>query len=112
MYSGTLIADLQEKCDRMDALVAFLLVQQKQKELAKICGGCGCKLGDHRGHDAACPYPYRFEKGQPLYIEGQFFTETLHRCEALLTRHAEDEGRLCGKQCSAGKFLCDKHYIE
>jgi hypothetical protein len=33
-------------------------------------------------------------------------------CEALLTRHAEDEGTLCGKQCSAGKFLCDEHYIE
>jgi hypothetical protein len=34
------------------------------------------------------------------------------KCDALLTRHAEDEGQLCGKQCSPGKFLCDEHYVE
>ena len=39
-------------------------------------------------------------------------SESPVECEALMTRHAEDEGQLCGKQCSAGKFLCDEHYIE
>ena len=33
-------------------------------------------------------------------------------CEALLTRHAEDEGQLCGKQCNPGYFLCSEHFIE
>jgi hypothetical protein len=72
-YSGTLIADLQKACEQSEALLAFKLSQQLDKELAKLCLICDCKFGDHRGFDGACPYPYRFEIGQPLYIENQFF---------------------------------------